>query len=202
MQNRPGSLNSKGEFGGNTIPRLVVEENQFEKKKHDIEEQKLKDEEDKRFQEFVRRKCKMEERNRKRSLPSWIEEENVTIQPPIKKPRAVMESEQILSDGDVSTRKERQILGGKRGRGTTVMQVHEIADLFKTMPKTFGKRKQIHENSVVESPSKKPRTKYLESNQLKQNIVQIFEDSNLVGISAAESNQDPQHVESESEAQD
>ena len=53
-----------------------------------------------------------------------------------------------------------------------------------------------------ESPSKKPRTKYLESNQLKQNIVQIFEDSNLVGISAAESNQDPQHVESESEAQD
>ena len=126
----------------------------------------------------------MEERHRKRSLPSWIEEENVTIQPPIKKPRLVMESEQILSDGDVSTRKE--------------MRVHEIADLFKTMPK----RKQIHENSVVESPSKKPRTKYLESNQLKQNIVQIFEDSNLVGISAAESNQDPQHVESESEAQD
>ena len=140
----------------------------------------------------------MEERNRKRSLPSWIEEENVTIQPPTKKQRVVMESEQILSDGDVSTRKERQILGGKRGRGTTVMRVHEIADLFKTMPK----RKQIHENSVVESPSKKPRTKYLESNQLKQNIVQIFEDSNLVGISAAESNQDPQHVESESEAQD
>ena len=84
----------------------------------------------------------------------------------------VIESEQRLFDGDVSTRKERQILGEKRGRGTTVMRVHEIADLFKTMPK----RKQIHENLVVESPSKKPRTNYLESHQLKQNIVQIFED--------------------------
>ena len=51
---------------------------------------------------------------------------------------------------------------------------------------------------MVESPSKKPRTNSLETHRLKQNIVKIFEDSNLVGISAAESNQDPQHVESES----
>ena len=35
------------------------------KKKHEIVEQKLKDAENKRFQEFVRKKCNIEERNRK-----------------------------------------------------------------------------------------------------------------------------------------
>ena len=160
------------------------------------------------FQEFVKRKCKIEERNRKRSLPSWIVEENFTMHPPSKKPRVMptegnksklvevvslleekvhtvgIEFEQRISDGDVLTiRKERTILGGKRGRGKTVMRVRELADLFKLTPK----RKQKYENSAVESPSKKPR-----------NDAKILEDSNLVGTSAAESDQNPQYVESES----
>ena len=63
------------------------------------------------------------------------------------------------------------------------MRVRELADLFKLTPK----RKQKYENSAVESPSKKPR-----------NDAKILEDSNLVGTSAAESDQNPQHVESES----
>lgn len=36
VQNRPGNLNSKGEFGGQTIPRLVVEQSEYEKRKDDI----------------------------------------------------------------------------------------------------------------------------------------------------------------------
>ena len=63
------------------------------------------------------------------------------------------------------------------------MRVRELADLFKLTPK----RKQNYENLVVESPPKKPR-----------NNAKILEDPNLVGTSAAESDQNPQHVESES----
>ena len=40
IQNRPNSLNSKGEYGGGTITRLTVEKNKFEKKKTELEERR------------------------------------------------------------------------------------------------------------------------------------------------------------------
>ena len=40
VQNRPDNLNSKGEFGGVTIPRLVVEKPDWERKKEEIQKAK------------------------------------------------------------------------------------------------------------------------------------------------------------------
>ena len=38
LQNRPGTLNSKGEFGGGRIPRMVIEKSEYESKREQIEE--------------------------------------------------------------------------------------------------------------------------------------------------------------------
>ena len=40
VQNRPDNLNSKGEFGGVTIPRLVVEKPDWERNKEEIQKAK------------------------------------------------------------------------------------------------------------------------------------------------------------------
>ena len=37
LQDRQGTLNSKGEFGGGRIPRMVIEKNEYESKKEQIE---------------------------------------------------------------------------------------------------------------------------------------------------------------------
>ena len=60
-QNRPGNLNSKGEFGGGTIPRLVVEKSDYDLKKEEIlkyreKEQEEKEQEEKRWEEFLKSK--------------------------------------------------------------------------------------------------------------------------------------------------
>ena len=54
VQNRPGNLNSKGEFGGQTIPRLVVEQNEYERRKEDILKNRKNEEEDIKWEEFMK----------------------------------------------------------------------------------------------------------------------------------------------------
>ena len=46
IQNRPGSLNSKGEYGGGRITRLVVEKSAVDKKKEEIKTRRRQEEED------------------------------------------------------------------------------------------------------------------------------------------------------------
>ena len=56
IQNRPGSLNSKGEFGGGGITRLVVEKSLHEQKKEDIGRRRKQDEEDMLWESFLVKK--------------------------------------------------------------------------------------------------------------------------------------------------
>ena len=53
VQHRPNNLNSKGEFGGGTIPRLVVEKSDWERKVESIEKAKTEAEEDKKWENFM-----------------------------------------------------------------------------------------------------------------------------------------------------
>ena len=53
VQNRPDNLNSKGEFGGGTIPRLVVEKSDWESKVDMIERAKREAEEDNKWETFM-----------------------------------------------------------------------------------------------------------------------------------------------------
>ena len=88
VQNRPGNLNSKGEFGGQTIPRLVVEQNEYERRKEDILKNRKNEEEDMKWEEFMKGK---EDHarvvvHRKRGLPdSMMGGQQLEVQPPAKK---------------------------------------------------------------------------------------------------------------------
>ena len=53
VQNRPDNLNSKGEFGGQTIPRLVIEKPDWERKKEEIEKAKREEQENRRWEKFI-----------------------------------------------------------------------------------------------------------------------------------------------------
>ena len=72
VQNRPGNLNSKGEFGGSTIPRLVVEVTDYEKKKAEFEKRKREEEEDSRWMAFVESRDRFNKNPKKRVLPNWM----------------------------------------------------------------------------------------------------------------------------------
>ena len=91
VQNRPGNLNSKGEFGGGTIPRLVVEVSDYEKKKAELEERKREEEENDRWMEFLKKREISKTNVRKRVLPDWLDLENV--QKPVKR----MKLEEVTS---------------------------------------------------------------------------------------------------------
>ena len=70
--NRPGNLNSKGEFGGSTIPRLVVEVTDYEKKKAEFEKRKREEEEDSRWMAFVESRDRFNKNPNNRVLPNWM----------------------------------------------------------------------------------------------------------------------------------
>ena len=56
IQNRPGSLNSKGEYGGGRITRLVVEKSAVDKKKEEIKTRRKQEEEDVLWENFLMKK--------------------------------------------------------------------------------------------------------------------------------------------------
>ena len=87
VQNRPGNLNSKGEFGGQTIPRLVVEQSEYEKRKDDILKNRQNEEEDSKWAEFMEGKedKSVEVVQRKRGLPDLVTGQQYQDQPPTKK---------------------------------------------------------------------------------------------------------------------
>ena len=52
---KPNSLNSKGEFGGGSIPRLTIESDRYKMKMKEIEEKEKDDEEERKWKELVGR---------------------------------------------------------------------------------------------------------------------------------------------------
>ena len=56
IQNRPNSLNSKGEFGGGNITRLTVDKSKFDKKKEELEEKRKQEDEDVSWEKFLSNK--------------------------------------------------------------------------------------------------------------------------------------------------
>jgi hypothetical protein len=55
LGNRPNSLNSKGEFGNCTIPRLTIEADQYEMKVKELEKKKKEEEEERLWKELLER---------------------------------------------------------------------------------------------------------------------------------------------------
>ena len=53
VQHRPDNLNSKGEFGGGSMPRMVVEKLEWERKVDMIENAKREEEENKKWEIFM-----------------------------------------------------------------------------------------------------------------------------------------------------
>ena len=70
--NRPGTLNSKGEFGACTIPRMVIEQGDYERKKMDIEEKRVNEDEDTKWHTFRKRMDEIDGKNGKRKVPEWM----------------------------------------------------------------------------------------------------------------------------------
>ena len=64
IQNRPGSLNSKGEFGGGVITRLVVEKSDFEQKKQEIGRRRKQEDEDLLWENFLMKKQELDGKRR------------------------------------------------------------------------------------------------------------------------------------------
>ena len=65
IQNRPGSLNSKGEFGGGGITRLVVEKSVVDRRKEEVLTRRKQAEEDVLRETFLIRKQEQEGKRRK-----------------------------------------------------------------------------------------------------------------------------------------
>ena len=63
IQNRPGTLNSKGEFGGGRIPRLVIEKSDYEERKARMDELKENEIIEKKWEDFVKGR-KVKEQNK------------------------------------------------------------------------------------------------------------------------------------------
>ena len=72
IRNRPGTLNSKGEFGACTIPRMVIEQGEYERKKRDIEEKRVNEDEDTKWHTFRKRMDEIDGKNGKRKVPEWM----------------------------------------------------------------------------------------------------------------------------------
>ena len=77
ISHRPGTLNSKGEFGGGRIPRLVIEKTEYEEKKARMEEIIENNAIEEKWEEFLRNRESMREKKGKRKLleTSILEEE-------------------------------------------------------------------------------------------------------------------------------
>ena len=71
--NRPGSLNSKDEFGRSILIRLTVEQSEYVKKKEQIEQNRKQQEEDESWERFVE---KTKSKHGKRKDNTDIEESN------------------------------------------------------------------------------------------------------------------------------
>ena len=67
LQSRPNSLNSKGEFGACTIPRLVIEEDSYRQKVKEIEEKAQEEEDERKWKYLVDR---VKKNTIKRKMPS------------------------------------------------------------------------------------------------------------------------------------
>ena len=79
MGHRPGNLNSKGEWGSCNIPRLVIEKEDYAKKKDEIEARKMKDKDEQELQDFINNKKLKDDYKKtrqvegmKRKLPEWM----------------------------------------------------------------------------------------------------------------------------------
>ena len=80
MGHRPGNLNSKGEWGSCNIPRLIIEKEDYAKKKDEIEARKRKEKDEQELQDFINnkklrdgiKKKKKQVEGMKRKLPEWM----------------------------------------------------------------------------------------------------------------------------------
>ena len=79
MGHRPGNLNSKGEWGSCNIPRLIIEKEDYAKKKDEIEARKRKEKDEQELQDFINNKKlrdgikkKKQVEGMKRKLPEWM----------------------------------------------------------------------------------------------------------------------------------
>ena len=94
IQNRPGNLNSKGEFGGGRIPRLTIEKDEFEKKREELEERIRKEKEDFEWEEFLSGKYNETEQKKKRKVSAScmeVDSENILTKKTKKKKNELLE---------------------------------------------------------------------------------------------------------------
>ena len=165
-QNRPGNLNSKGEFGGGTIPRLVVEKSEYDKKKDEILKYRENEQEEKRWEEFLRSKQVSGQNEdqgakRKRVLPSWMtgiqdSEESQPKRPRPSQPNSPIEEKQAEAEPlSVATNQGRgvAIRGGRKGRGSPCMTVLSLQEHFKNISKSVSLKNYQH--NVSSSPKRK-----------------------------------------------
>ena len=81
-------------MGGNTIPRITIEESEYEKKRSELEKLKKQAEEDEKWDTFVNKVQEREEpleieKKRRRVLPTWMTGGGESCStPPMKKLRS------------------------------------------------------------------------------------------------------------------
>ena len=183
LSNRPGNLNSKGEFGGCYIPRLTIEKTDYETKKLEIEEKNMKLLKDGKWDNFVKDRRPEGELAKKRKLPLWMLENTDPLKNnPSKRVRrnenehnklATSPGEQIdLTDpgttsppnnqpGVLNTRQK--ILGGKKGKGPALMSVLSLKTYFKDLATPENWTRKL-ENVGNITPKRKNEKVFLASN--------------------------------------
>ena len=191
VQNRPNNLNSKGEWGGGTIPRLVVEKAEWERKKEEVEKTKLKEEEDRKWEAFMvgRGALPRVASTSQESLKlEWshanhtsTEAENKTATWITTTPclgGAVQENvasthftETIHTNIAAGAAQQNimtdvphtnvQVRGGRRGKGTAFMTVSDISVTFK---KISAKNKILEHLSGKNGPGGSPKRKFESEN--------------------------------------
>ena len=130
--NRPGSLNSKDEFGRSGLTRLTVEQSEYVQKKEQIEQKRKEQEEEESWERFVEKK---KSKDGKRKDDTAIEES-------YSKRRTVVPYDEVRKcenipegwrDGQTESNHVTKASGVivKGGKGPPCMSVQDIAGYFK-----------------------------------------------------------------------
>ena len=138
MGHRPGNLNSKGEWGSCNIPRLVIEKEDYAKKKDEIEARKMKDKDEQELQDFINNKKLKDDYKKtrqvegmKRKLPEWMTALETEQGSPAKRKRG--DGDDVSDGWKTELRADEEVPGGcsimvKVASGSQDMTVPTVPD--------------------------------------------------------------------------